>query len=279
MQQIVAANDPELANALTERILAGLPVGDEAPSHEPTPAPAPKMTPPPETLVELPCGIVTMDDGLIREAEVRELNGFDEEAIAKAGSPAKVVQALLERAVVRIGSSKPSKDTLSSLLTGDVDTLMIAIRRATYGDEIEYEFTCPHCQQEIEPKTHLVNDIKIKEFDEKNRNFTVELRKGEAKVHLPDWETQQKAANMITATEAEQATLILQRCVETINDMPVLGADTVRALSASDRKTLVKEIEKRVAGPQLDDVSTGCPACEEVLHLPISVASLFPIGG
>lgn len=273
MRTVVAENNPELANQMTERILAGLdPHGAPA-----APAPEPRTTtPPPDCVVDLPCGLAN-PDGLVREAEVRELNGYDEEALSKVlGEPAKFLDVLLERAVVRVGDAKPNSEILGRILGGDVDALTVAIYAATYGPEIKSQFDCPKCKENIEVVTDLTKDVPTKRLDSiSDHHFTVELRRGTAEVRLPDWNSQREARSLVDATHAEMATVLLKHCVESINDMPVLDESSVRALSAKDRATLVDEIASRVAGPKLQEIEKACPACGEVLPMPLSVAALF----
>lgn len=271
MSKFVAANDPETANRIVNEILAG-PAPEEVAPVEDT-----KSTPPPGTVIELPCGLVTLD-GLVREVEVRELNGFDEEALAKASaSTTEYVQRLMDLAVVRIGNvENPSGSALGALTGGDVDAITLAISRVTYGDTLEAEFFCPHCRELVTTETHLVDDVPVKRLDsEADQRFTVKLRKGEADVRLPDWDTLQDAAGRGNATQAELTTVFLKHCVESINGMPVLGEDSVRRLSAADRATLIDALNDKVGGPKFSKVEKPCPECEQTIPLPLSVAALF----
>src|SRR5580698_8724844 len=104
---------------------------------------APEAEMPPDTLVHLPGGLVRGAQ-VIRAAEVRELTGEHEEALARAaraqpGSVVHFLNTLLECGVVRFGSEDPSQTQafLRDTLVGDRDQLLIGIRRATYGDDIE----------------------------------------------------------------------------------------------------------------------------------------------
>lgn len=275
-QHIVAADNPDLANAITERILAGEPV-----EETPPPAPEPElMKAPSDGAVDLPCGFIdTEADELIREAEVRELNGFDEEALSRASTPSQAVQTLLERAVVRIGEKKPSRDSLDALLSGDVDALVVGIYRATYGDTVDFRPTCPACNERVEVDVHLVNDVEVTRLtDASDRQFTVNLKRGSAECRLPDWATQREVSSHSESSEAEQTSVFLKNCVTSINGMPVLGLDTVRGLSIVDRRTLAEEISERMVGPQMMSVHKPCPECGDEIYLPVGLDALFQYG-
>ena len=85
--------------------------------------------------VDLPGGYLNFDGKLITTAEVRELTGADEEAIAKAGSTAKSLHVLLERGLVKLGDKEATKDDIDLLLSGDRDAILrqwnFSMRQAT----------------------------------------------------------------------------------------------------------------------------------------------------
>jgi hypothetical protein len=275
VNQIVAAFDPETANRISERIMAGESVEDliPRPADQPETRHAALA---PTGVIDLPCGYLDMEAGLIREAEVRELNGFDEEALAKVSdTPAKLVQTLLERAVVRIGDKKPTKAMIGALLGGDVDALGLAIRKVTYGN-LTPRFMCQVCREIIEIEIDLDQDIETTRLDSaSDHHFMVQLKRGQAEVQLPDWEAHMAVAALGDATTAEITSVLLKHCVISVNDVPVIDTNTVRGLSAGDRKKITEAIVGKVAGPQLNDVRKACPACEGVNHMPLSVAAMF----
>ena len=83
---ISAAANPALANNLINSALAEAPVQQEV-----------KITPPSDTVVTLPGGYLTATGEIITEAEVRELNGSDEEAIARTANIGKAILTILHR--------------------------------------------------------------------------------------------------------------------------------------------------------------------------------------
>lgn len=267
-QTIKATSDPVAAQKLVDQYLSG-----EAPSD--TPEYGVAFTDLPDTIVSLPGGYLTEDGSLVREVEVRELNGFDEEALARATTPGKVIQTLLSRAVVRVGDSKPTQDILDSLLSGDRDSLLLAIRRVTWGDEVKYGFECRNCGAVNEALINLATDVEVRTLEEAgDRFFDVELRRGGvAKVQLPDGEVARKI--VAAKTSAEMATILLRCTVTEIKGMPVYGDDQVRGLSMPDREKILQEITDRNPGPQLNSVKKACTACSEEIVLPLDLTELF----
>ena len=91
------SSDPKVVNAAISAALAEEPVVVE------TAAPS-------STEVSLPGGFVSREGILAKYAEVRELNGADEEAIAKAGFLGKALQTILQKGLVSIGGEPVDKD-------------------------------------------------------------------------------------------------------------------------------------------------------------------------
>jgi len=233
---------------------------------------------PSNTDVTLPGGYVTAEGALVKYAEVRELNGSDEEAIARAGSTGKVLAAMLQRGLVSVGGEKIDKDGLDRLLSGDRDAILIGIRRVTFGDTVEYAFACPLCRTDLTVTVDLSTDIPSVELDDPidGRRFTYTSKNsGEIIVSLPTGLTQKKLLENDDKTRAELNTIVLASCVLSINGVPSLGASSVLKLGMLDRENIIDEIIKRNPGPRLGEVKTTCEACGEDIPMPLSLADLF----
>src|SRR5215469_729441 len=97
---------------------------------------------PPSDLITLNGGLVK-GDKVINTAIVKELTGEDEEALARAAQANyfHFIDRLLRCGVVQLGDEPKSQteQLLGKLLIGDREQLLLGIREATYGDEIEVE--------------------------------------------------------------------------------------------------------------------------------------------
>jgi hypothetical protein len=228
--------------------------------------------------VILPGGFLAKDGSLIKYAEVRELNGMDEEAVSKAGSAGKALAAMLQRGVISIGSNPADKADLDQLLSGDRDALLIGIRRVTFGDTIDMEITCPHCTTELEVTVDLIDDIPVKSMDDpiNDRTFTYMSKKhGAVVVGLPTGAVQKKLIENAEKTSSELNTLLLAGCLKSLNGEPSIGATTALTLGMGDRQAIITEILTRNPGPRLGEVKTTCEACGEDIPTPLSLADLF----
>jgi hypothetical protein len=241
-------------------------------------APAVTTTAPSSTEVTLPGGFITAEGALVKYAEVRELNGADEEVIAKAGNTGKALVAMLQRGLVSIGMEKATKDDLDNLLSGDRDAILVAIRRVTFGDTIDYGFNCPSCNTELAVSVDLNEDVPSVDLEDpiEDRRFTYTSKKhGEILVSLPTGLTQKKLLENMDKTRPEMNTIVLASCVMSIGGSPSSGASSVLKLGMLDRENLIEEIIKRNPGPRLSEVKTTCEACGEVIPMPLSLADLF----
>lgn len=238
--------------------------------------PAPEMDVPPDTFVQTPGG---------HSVEVKELTGEDEEAIAKIrfsanADPLKYLNALLERGVVSIDGAPATPHVLRQLLTGDREYLLLAIRKATFGDDVEIEdYYCQFCDDTFDVEIDL-NGIPVTPLD--SEVFDVPLWKGgKATVRLMNGEDQEKVLQHTKLTGSEQNTILLSRCVLTIEDkdgkaVAVDGSTkTVNRLGARDRQEILKQMGERQPGPRYDEVKMLHEDCGKELQVPLTVVEMF----
>lgn len=271
-QTLNAAENPALANKIAQEITKV--------QVEETVGSVPTITIPslPDTNIELPGGFYDpLDDQLVTTAEVRELTGADEEAIVKISEPGKALMTILEKATVSLGGKPADKETLSMLLAGDREALLLAIRRVTFGNEVELEAVCSRCPELQTFVVDLEKDVEVKALEDRinDRRFTLDLKVGRVKVALPTGDTQNKLVNASNKNTAELDTLLLSNCVLEINDVPVLGQAQIRNLGIKDRRSILEEIAKRNPGPLLSEVKKACKTCGQEVELPLTLADLF----
>lgn len=263
---ISAAANPALANNLLQSALAETPVQEEV-----------KITPPSDTVVTLPGGFLTATGEIITEAEVRELNGSDEEAIARATNVGRALLTVLQRGTVRIGNERADEKLLDQLLSGDRDMLVLAIIKATFGKTADIGGYCEGCGDVKTVQIDLDTDIKVKALMDpmNDRVFTVDGRNRTYTVQLPTGVTQKEMLQNPDKTSAELTTLMLENTVLKIDDSPVLSKIQVQNLGLVDRRTISEAINKRLCGPQFDAVKVSCPDCESEVSVPVNFGTLF----
>lgn len=265
---ISAAVNPALANNMIEKAMA----------EKPAPAEV-KITPPSSNVVNLPGGFITAAGEVITQAEVRELTGADEEAIARASNIGKAILTILSRGTVKVGDQKADDKILDQMLSGDRDALILGIFKATFGKEAEVSSYCGGCDEFKTISLDLDTDIKTKALLDpiNDRVFTVEGKSKVFTVQLPTGLAQKEMINNSDKSSAELNTIMLEHTVVQIDGSPVLSKLQVQNLGLTDRRKIIDEINARVSGPQFDEISVTCPDCESEVRVPINFGTLFRV--
>jgi hypothetical protein len=268
-QTLTAASNPALANKLAEEAL------NTTPETKPEPA---KIKSPSSVTVDLPGGYISPETGeVLRTADVRELNGKDEEMVTKASTISKALLSVLNRGTISIGNLPATEEILDNLLVADRDAISIGIYRATFGDSAEFATYCSGCEDAKIIGVDIVNDIKIKRLTDpiEERVFDVQGRNTDYKIKLPEGKAQRELASNNDYTPAELDTVLLEYCVLSIGGKPVLGKSQIQSIGLADRRAILKTIIEKNPGPQFDDVKATCPDCGGEVVVPISLGTLF----
>ena len=245
-------------------------------ANAPAPAPVAEIVDPPATTFELAGGYYSYDDQWVKEFEVRELTGADEEALGKINKAGQFMIELLNRGLVQVGDV-PGKEVLDDLLAGDWETILLAIRSVTFGDTVDYSPLCNSCGSRYEITINLADDIRRVTVDDPNDVvFTFTGRHDNVyEVSLPMGSTQRTLLHSTEMTPVEQNSFMLTQCLRKVDRTPNLGRETVLQMPMADRRTLLREIAVRKPGPRLEEVTTLCPSCGAENAFPLSIAALF----
>jgi hypothetical protein len=251
-----------------------------------TESPVPTMKPGRETSYTLPCGMVTGDpqNPLVASVRVRELTGFDEEKLARltmTDNVANYQTELLACGVEVIGATPPSRDALRGLLIGDRDALVLAVRRATFGDLLDFKLDCDACGEKSDIVIDLATDVEVVTLENPLvRTFDVETSRGTVKVRLLngfDQEAFSESAGKKVKTRAEVSTLMLAKSVQEINGVPTYGDENaVRALPSGDRVKILDFVADIQPGPQLQQpVPVNCATCGKEFPISLGLENMF----
>lgn len=235
------------------------------------------ITSPSDTSVDLPAGYITPDGEVAKVAEVRELNGRDEEALGKTGGGTKAYSVLLKRATVSIGGVPTTDEMLDGLLLGDRDALMLGIYKATFGNEVELPGMCGGCGEVKLVKIDLDTSVETKILVDpiEDRVFKVQGRKKEFLVALPTGAVQKELQAAGEKSAGERNTMLLQNTVMEIDGSPVISKAQLQDLGIMDRNAIADEISKRLPGPQFEDIYLPCSDCEGEVVVPFNLGALF----
>jgi hypothetical protein len=269
--------DPEKANAEIAKVLA-----------EVNTASMPEIDFPVDDTVNLPGGLI-LNNELIKNAVVKELTGEDEESLARASqslNPFTFFDRLLKCGVVRLGA-EPLSETekiLPKLLIGDREALILGVRRATYGDELEIEkWPCSNCGN-IADLTMELSDIPVVNMDDpaNESSFKVPLRKGGyALCRLANGADQLVIYDNKDITQAQRETVLLSRCVTTVVDAAggeksmAAFPSMAKSMSVVDRHNILNELKDRQPGPKYDKIKYTCESCNQDVFVVVTIGNLF----
>lgn len=271
-------------NEIADEITSGGSVDDPS-----TPVVLPSLDLPPNGNIRLPGGWLPGLDisKVVYDATVRELTGLDEELIEKARQTGRIdrfLNAILVAGVETIGEQVATEDVLDGLLLGDRDFLLLEIRRATYGPEIEYhDLTCPWCNKPLDPHVTIDEIPSTPLSSPTARFFDVPLRSGAvAECRLPTGGDQAFIFGQETQTNAEVNNLLLSRCVLSIKQKDgtseaVAGSlSLVRNIGIVDRRNILEALTEKQPGPRYDGVIVTHDLCEKEVPFAVGVGDLFP---
>lgn len=232
--------------------------------------------------VDLPGGWLDQHGQVHKRAEIRELTGADEEAMSRATVKGrldvlKFLAVVLERGLVSIGGNPANQKMRDSLLIGDRDAILLAIRIATYGEEFETSITCSECGSTRDVAYDLHKDIETRTLaDPESWKREVKLRNNRiAELRLVTVLDQAIATSDDARTVAAINTLIMGRVVFSIDGNPAIGEQTMLELGAGDRRLIQNYLVETQPGPQLGEVKGPCPVCNAEVIVALSMPAMF----
>jgi len=269
--------NPDKANAEIAKVLA-----------EANASAMPTVSFPSNDIVVLPGGLIR-EGKVIKDIEVRELTGEDEESLARASqslNPFTFLDRLLRCGVTRIGNEPPSENDklLGQMLIGDREAIILGIREATYGTDLKVEdWMCSNCGVKSELEMEL-SDIPVTKMPDpmNDATFKVPMRKGGfALVRLVTGADQIAIFEKPELTQAQRETVLLSRCVVSVTDKAGIEHSMAAfpslslSMSVPDRHAILKQLRDRQPGPKYDQVKYKCESCNEDVNVTVTIGHLF----
>ena len=238
------------------------------------------IAPVPDLTVELPRGFLAQGGVRHTEVEVRELNGADEERLARYKSEEEVYNAIIAMSVVRIGtvdlSSEPlsaKEPIVSSLLLGERSLIFLKASEATFGNERDLAITCGSCETEQETTILVDHDFPLifpaGEDEELQDTYDYKLRTGQVVTYrLPIGSDIVDMASLRSIPE--RSSLLLTKIILNVDGRVPADINTfVKTMGMADRRLLVEDVDSKAPFVDLT-VKTQCIACEEEVTIPMT---------
>ena len=223
-------------------------------------------------------GYVDEDSVLHDTFSYREMNGADEEAIAKSEcrkNGAKLEAVLCSRCVDEIGTLKKKEfgtkwiNVIENMLGADVEYMAFKIREISKGKEVTFKHQCPYCGEKIVTSIYT-DDFNIIPFKgEREIPFTLPKpykdKRGELHtdgvLRLPTVLDEEIVVPAMKKNPSAGKTLLLARLIK-FDDGAVVTKDVVRNFTVSNRDYLEEIINDNVFGIDIK-MHIECPSCGE----------------
>jgi len=242
-----------------------------------------------QTVGLLPGGYVDRDGVAHREVEVVPLSGREEELLAgRSTVSAALVTAVLERCTRRIGAiSPPGREVVRGLLVADRQYLLLKLREATFGDQVQGTVRCawPDCGAKVDIE-FSIRDIPIRESEQKGPVYEMDLSPEAAwqdeqgalhrrlSFRLPNGADQESVGPLLAVNESEALTELLARCILSIGSWRNLTASQIAELSPLARLEIEKCMEQTAPAVELS-MEVGCPECGRRFTVPFDLQDFF----
>ncbi len=211
-----------------------------------------------------------------RDAVLRPLCGADELALEEAGTlPARRVTTLLGSIVQSIGAIAPIGEAEVRRLTiGDRERLLLALRAATFGPEVETLVTCGACGATTEVPLDLRDALTPANEAEARAEGSFSVDGLTVRFRLPTGADQERAAERALIDPEAAAAILLGACLSPA----VNRAKTEPAPDNADWSALIAALEAavRAADPDAESViALSCAGCGAPLRAVLDAHALL----
>lgn len=253
-------------------------------------------------VIELPIGYTDEDGNLHRIAEISEIMGDDEEEITDkkvAKNPGNVITTLLTRKIIRLGDiEKVTPNIVKNLFIADRDALLVAIRKLSAGEYMQFKTTCPNCQEKDDVIVDLDNlnnrtweelmeeypeladmergyvpfelqrgvyeEIKPKDMADYDEDDLVDgqyILHKKGVIRFPKGDVEERLSTIVRNNAGKANTALLTNCIEKLGTLRMVDTKIVKTdMSRFDREYLTKILRDFKCGPNLQR-DVDCPFC------------------
>lgn len=236
----------------------------------------------------LPGGYVDEAGGVHQYVELAPLSGKEEEFLAGKPASPVLVTALLNRCIRRMGTISPvSKEVTRNLIVADRQYLLLKLREATFGEQVQASIHCPlpECGERIDFDFSIA-DIPITASEDKGPIHKMELspeaafvgdggqRYREITFRLPNGGDEEVISPLLDENEEKASAILLGRCLQSIGPLKPPGDEQIGQLSLVARMEIERQME--AVAPQVElTMGANCPECGREFAIPFDLQGFF----
>jgi len=241
-----------------------------------------------ERTCRLPGGWVDAEGVVHRDVVFSALTGREEALLAQTQqNRASQVTALLSRCVKRIGAHTPVPVSITqNLLIADRDYLLLKLREATFGPQVQATLPCPwpDCGEKVDID-FSIDDIPVTPSEDKGPLYAITLspeaafvEKGLAyrdlRFRLPTGADQEFLSPALSENESLALAELLARCIQSIGPLEIESTVQIEGLSPLARMEIEREM-LRIA-PKIElNMDVNCPECARLFTVPFDLQDFF----
>lgn len=167
------------------------------------------------------------------------------------------------------------------ILSGDRFALLMEIRKASFGDDFEFQVTCEECKERVNWSLKL-SDLPVKRLSEEDAHAFLSGNKLEASVHgksvvfkLPTGEDERRAVRQKKTSDPVISSILLSLvAIEGVEPHHALMEKFLEDADMSFLMDLHAEIERRNCGVETN-IQIRCGECGHVQDVMIPFGKLF----
>lgn len=215
-----------------------------------------------------------------RQVVLRAITGEDELAVlgATSSSVARRASTLLARCLVDVeGVEVVTPAAVGALTVGDRESLLLRLRRLTFGERISGVARCPgpECGEALDFDLSISELLAVAPGGQARQTHEIEVEAGgrvlRVEFRLPTGSDQEVAAEALRARSGDPETLLLQRCVvgvRTLDDQPVEDWSPAELSAVEERMAELDPLSEL-------ELSVRCPACRSEFSTVLDAATLL----
>lgn len=249
-----------------------------------------------EIALTLPIGYTDEGGQLHRDVVMRKMTGKEEAILADRRNQrngGRLVTELLHSCLVQLGDlPKNGTSMISNMYSADRNYLLIKLRSITFGSELQAEYTCPSCGEQMRVVENL-DELPVRPLGdgESADDIKIELEDGYAdrdnQIHyaltmrLPTGADEEAVAPQMRQNASLGKNGLLARCLKSLGDLPrhrleALGPKILADLTMTDRRLIDRALNQ--AAPGIDLVrEVECPNCGHIFKTTMDMSHFLAL--